>query len=556
MAKGLVLNIDTTKSEFQNPMVELRQGDGNYQSLTVTVTSNGEPLDLTGWTTAFMGTTAGNHKIVDANVQVDNTQQGVFTYTPTKAWGQDIGEFSKAYFKFSKDDQSASGANFRVKVFEAVDLTEEEAGNYISVVDVMIDKIKTDMDNKLADTQTTLTNTQSQANTVQTNVDDLNTNVNQLKSQNNNIKISDNTWSGNNTFSLAINGKFSNKILSSGTDLYTVIEPGFNYISQNVATTSTLKNVPNGVTLAFGLMTYDLSGYTTNSWAGTKLVLTEHATGNKFFAILSRDDKNIITVQQTWQKFAKDATVVHNNGNETINGNKTFTSPINGSLSAREAQFTDFIDVAKNMIKYAGIWFVRNTTIKNSPVNSYYSVVVTSGISDGGSGYIIVTPFNSNWQGQFISTVGSGTLGSWNSFAVNESVVHNSGNETINGVKTFGSNIVQPKTTATVNFQNGFTAASVPLVLTRVGNMVSLTGRMLPNTILNKDAITTAFTIPQGFKPSNQFGTRQAGAYGYNYLGEFYPDGHFEFSAYSNNGTYVQPSNNEIHVNATWLTFD
>jgi len=86
--------------------------------------------------------------------------------------------------------------------------------------------------------------------------------------------------------------------------------------------------------------------------------------------------------------------------------------------------------------------------------------------------------------------------------------------------------------------------------------MVSLTGRMFPNTSLNKDATTTAFTIPQGFKPSNQFGTRQAGAYGYSYLGEFYPDGHFEFSAYSNNGTYVQPSNNEIHVNATWITFD
>ena len=44
MANGIVLNLDTTKSEFQNPMIVLRQGDGNYQSLDVTVTSNGETV--------------------------------------------------------------------------------------------------------------------------------------------------------------------------------------------------------------------------------------------------------------------------------------------------------------------------------------------------------------------------------------------------------------------------------------------------------------------------------------------------------------------------------
>lgn len=209
MANGIVLNIDTTKSEFQNPMVQLRQGDGNYQSLAVTVTSNGEPLNLTGWTTMFMGTTAGGFKVVDGSVSVTNTLQGEFTYTPTKAWGQDQGEFKNAYFKFTKADETASGASFRVNVLDAVDLTAEEAGDYISVVDVMIDKIKTDMDNKLADTQTTLTNTQLQANTVQSNVNDLNTNVNDLKAQNNNIKTSDNTWTGKNTFDLPIVGNIS-----------------------------------------------------------------------------------------------------------------------------------------------------------------------------------------------------------------------------------------------------------------------------------------------------------------------------------------------------------
>lgn len=206
MANGIVLNIDTTKSEFQNPMVQLRQGDGNYQSLDVTVTSNGEPFNLTDWTITFMGTTAGGFKIIDAASVVSNALQGQFTYTPTKAWGQDQGEFKNAYFKFVKSDETASGASFRVNVLEAVDLTAEEAKDYISVVDVMINQVKTDMDTKLSETKQTLADTQSQANTVQVHVDDLNTSINDLKTQNLNIKTSDNTWTGKNTFNLPIVG--------------------------------------------------------------------------------------------------------------------------------------------------------------------------------------------------------------------------------------------------------------------------------------------------------------------------------------------------------------
>lgn len=206
MANGIVLNIDTTKSEFQNPMVQLRQGDGNYQSLAVTVTSNGEPFDLTGWTITFMGTTAGGFKIVDSAVTVTNALQGEFTYTPTKAWGQDQGEYKNAYFKFVKSDKTASSAEFRVNVLDAVDLTAEEANDYISVVDALIDNVKTSMETKLSETKQTLSDTQTQANTVQANVNDLNTSVNDLKTQNLNIKTSDNTWTGKNTFNLPIVG--------------------------------------------------------------------------------------------------------------------------------------------------------------------------------------------------------------------------------------------------------------------------------------------------------------------------------------------------------------
>lgn len=474
MAKGLVLNIDTTKSEFQNPMVELRQGDGNYQSLHVTVTSNGEPFDLTGWTINFMGTTAGGHKIVDAASVVESMTQGVFNYTPTKAWGQDIGEFSKAYFKFTKDDEAASGANFRVKVFEAVDLTQEEAGDYISVVDVMIDKIKTDMDTKLSETQTTLTNTQNQAHTVQDNVDALNTNVNDLKAQNNNIRTADNTWSGNNTF---INTRTQFK---SGADFISDAGPEI-----------------------YAALPYIDFHYNNDNGDFTSRII-EQSEGKLTFL---KKDGSIMTIGAN----ANDPQAVHNSGDETINGNKTFTSPINGSLAVKEAQFTDFDDVAKNMVKYAGDWFVGMGRVNNSPASNYYSVKVTPAINDGGSGYIEVVPFASGWQGKFISVVGSSTLGSWNSFAVNGTVVHNTGDETISGTKTFngslsvttGGNNVNIQQSATVEFNSW---QSSKMKATRFGNMVALRYSVLPN---NNNTITknqtSSVVIPLGFRPIEQW---------------------------------------------------
>lgn len=181
MANGIVLNLDTTKSEFQNPMIELRQGDGNYQSLTVTVTSNGEPFDLTGWTTTFIGMTAGGFKIVDGAVSVTNALQGEFTYTPTKAWGQNQGEFKNAYFSFVKSDKTASSAAFRVNVLDAVDITAEEAKDYISIVDQTISQLSNDLSGLV-------------------------TSVNDLKEQNNNIKTANNTWTGTNTFNKPIFG--------------------------------------------------------------------------------------------------------------------------------------------------------------------------------------------------------------------------------------------------------------------------------------------------------------------------------------------------------------
>ena len=382
MANGLILNVDTTKSEFQNPMVELRQGDGNYQSLHVTVTNNGDPVDLTDWTITFMGTTAGAHKIVDANAVVDNALQGTFNYTPTKAWGQDIGEFNKAYFKFVKSDETASGANFRVNVLEAVDLTDEEAGDYISVVDSLIEKVKTDMDAKLADTQETLTKTQNQANTVQTNVDDLNNNVNELKAQNNNLLTSDNTWTGINKFDKPIYGNFQSQLIN--TNDLTVIAQSMQKYSGNWqinSNTTPLVGQPNGLSPK-GLYTLTV----VSSWPDAGyFILTNMSEDTYIGHVIAGTIKN-------WVKMANDSTVVHNTGNETIAGNKTFTGTT--SIKSQDVSYlptnldyyTERINAAQDMTVIGDqLLIFSGTTTDHSVIQNVQAKVLSSGYSATGS---------------------------------------------------------------------------------------------------------------------------------------------------------------------------
>ena len=170
MSNRVNLTLDIMKASIKNPLITVRQGEGNFETLRATVTANGEPLDLQGWTITFMGTTARKHKIVDGNVTLVDASNGIFEYTPNKAWGMDVGGFKIAYFKFISGDGSTSSANFQVEVIEAVDLTQEEAQNYISVVDATISEIDKRLNDSLANVTQSIAETSSAANSLAVNV--------------------------------------------------------------------------------------------------------------------------------------------------------------------------------------------------------------------------------------------------------------------------------------------------------------------------------------------------------------------------------------------------
>lgn len=357
MSNSVNLSLDVTKTGIQNPLIKVRQGDGGFETLRTTVTANGEPMDLQGWTITFMGTTAGNHKIVDGNVTLVEAPNGIFDYTPSKAWGMDIGDFKIAYFKFVKGDGSASSANFRVNVIEAVDLTQEEAQNYISVVDATIAEAREHLENSLADVTASVAATSSAVSSL----------------------------------SVSVSSTASSAVSQINSEAYN---------ASSVATSA----VDNVSSVASG-------------------------------AIDSINGAADVYVKKS--------------GTETIDGDKTFTKPINGALSTRFPDFTDFNDVARNMVKYAGSWVISTQSIANSPLQNFYTATITPAFGDGGSGYIELVPFVNGYASKYIAVVGSNTLSDWKSFAFDDSVVHKTGTETIAGDKTFTSPINGNAATAT-----------------------------------------------------------------------------------------------------------
>ena len=317
MSNSVNLSLDVTKTGIQNPLIKVRQGDGGFETLHTTVTSNGEPLDLQGWTITFMGTTAGDHKIVDGNVKLVEAPNGIFDYTPSKAWGMDIGEFKIAYFKFVKGDGSASSANFRVNVIEAVNLTQEEAQNYISVIDTTIAEINNHLTDSLANIKQSIAETSSTASSLSVQVSSAANQVNSTASNATSVTSSavDNV---NSVASSAVDNV--NSVASSAVSHIAIDDAQLVHKTGN-------ETIPGDKTFTSPI-NGQLSGNaaTATKWQTSRtLALTGDVTGS-----VSIDGSNDVSIATTGDN------LVHKTGTETIAGDKTFTNNVNvgGTLNS------------------------------------------------------------------------------------------------------------------------------------------------------------------------------------------------------------------------------
>lgn len=490
MSNSVNLSLDVTKTGIQNPLIKVRQGDGGFETLHTTVTSNGEPLDLQGWTITFMGTTAGNHKIVDGNVKIVEAPNGIFDYTPSKAWGMDIGDFKMAYFKFVKGDGSASSANFRVSVIEAVDLTQEEAQNYISVVDTTIAEINQRLNDSLASVTQSIADANNNANTVSGNVTALGKRVDDYNNKLAAIQVGGRNYLLNsqslNIKTLNNSAMFEKIPYDANTNMWHITSPSGN--GANVGfffkqTNNTSKAIEAGQQWGFS---FDIkgtgvysdkhigvegsnpfnspTGSVPSSWTRVSangisngsdtIIVYFNTTSSALDVYIKLPKLEIGNVPTDWTPApedapSNDAQLVHKTGTETIAGDKTFTSPINGQLSGNAATATK--------------WQTARTLALTGDVSG--------SVAMDGSGNVSMATTGAN-------------------------LVHKTGTETIAGDKTF---------TGVTNIQNqkqykaSFTIGANTINLTRIGSIVYVNART--NEKINAGA--SYGVIPAGFTPAN-----------------------------------------------------
>lgn len=109
------------------------------------------------------------------------------------------------------------------------------------------------------------------------------------------------------------------------------------------------------------------------------------------------------------------------------------------ALNTRQATFTDLATVAANMVTYAGNWYINNTSLNNSPVSGNVWVLIEVIIGNGyDSGIIRFTKYNSN--STYYTAVNRGLIVGWAKVSDDNKVVHNYGNEIVDGNKTFTGN--------------------------------------------------------------------------------------------------------------------
>lgn len=436
MSNRVNLTLDVTKTGIQNPLIKVRQGDGGFETLRTTVTSNGEPLDLQGWTVTFMGTTAGNHKIVDGNVTLVEAPNGIFDYTPSKAWGMDIGEFKIAYFKFVKGDGTASSANFRVNVIEAVDLTQEEAQNYISVVDTTIAEVRQHLENSLADVTTSVAATSVAASSMAVHVSSVASSaVNDINSA---------AYNASSVASSAVSNVSS--VASSAVDNVNATANG---AISNINSASNVyikkSNELPAIARDFGYLAQHMQEYQGFWWNGAESVanapadnwtwsvievIPGNAGSNGVIRTMRTGDGIVYSTNvnfgyvQHWTRFADDASVVHNTRTETVAGDKTFTGQINASTF--KVSGDNYTNTASVDVNYLGatLSFVRigklvTLTSGVSAFNTNVSAGLTSNVIPNGFKPAVqqnISPANQNSASNFFSFDQGGGIYSYGTY--------------------------------------------------------------------------------------------------------------------------------------------
>ena len=130
---NMIFNLDLNKNNAINPIIFGRLTDGNLRKITVNITNEGEPVDLTGWTIRFEGTTGGHAKIFDVlGVNILDAENGKFEYTFSKTAFSATGSYKNAYFAIEKGDMRETTNDIKIVVEKVADLDAQDAETVVT----------------------------------------------------------------------------------------------------------------------------------------------------------------------------------------------------------------------------------------------------------------------------------------------------------------------------------------------------------------------------------------------------------------------------------------
>ena len=138
---------------------------------------------------------------------------------------------------------------------------------------------------------------------------------------------------------------------------------------------------------------------------------------------------------------ADNASVVHVTGNETITGTKEFSSRIKAKsiIQTLPSNITTFKEIATHMTDYGGTTWSTNFSLLTDRPNDMPGIwgilTILDSYPNSSAGQLIAFSNTPSIFNAYIGSVSGGTIG-WYKLASDNTVVHNTGNETIAGNKT------------------------------------------------------------------------------------------------------------------------
>lgn len=138
-----------SKNTIAPEPVFLRQGDKTGAVvIDATLMDNGSPVSLSGLTPMFKANTADGQAVIadSTGFNIVNASGGEFTYQVPNALSAVPGKITTAYFSFSDSSGSESTFDVAFIIKKAVDITQAQADDYITIIDGTLKSLEEKID--------------------------------------------------------------------------------------------------------------------------------------------------------------------------------------------------------------------------------------------------------------------------------------------------------------------------------------------------------------------------------------------------------------------------